>query len=161
MNWVDFVILALIGIPALLGLKTGLIRAVANLGGIIVGIFLASRFSGQAADLIGIVVKNEDLTGPLGFIAIMAGTLVLAWIAAAFLKRVLSLLLLGWVDKVGGAVFGVVVGSFFVSAIIFVMELSGMESAANALEASTLKPFFDLLVDLVDGLAGDLDFVSI
>jgi membrane protein required for colicin V production len=161
MNWLDFVILAFIGIPALLGFKTGMVKALANLGGIIVGIILAVQFNEQAGDLIGLFIEDEGIARPLGFIAIIAATMVVAWIAAAFVKRVLSLLLLGWVDRAGGVAFGALVGSTFVSVILFLLDIVPMSWADGAITGSTLKPYFDVLVNLISDVSGDIRNVSL
>ena len=158
MNWLDFVILALIGIPAFLGLRMGMIKTVANLGGIIVGIVLAIRFSEQVGDLVGNFLSDETVARSVGFLAIIVVTLITAWIAASFVKRILTLLLLGWVDKVGGLAFGAMIGSVFVSAIITVMEVLGVDST---LADSTLKPYFDIIVDLMSSVTENLDSIPI
>ena len=157
MNWLDFVILALIGIPAFLGLKTVMVKTVANLGGIIVGIVLATRFSGQAGDLVGKFLSDEAVARSIGFVAIIVVTMIAAWIAASFVKRILSLLLLGWVDKVGGLAFGAMIGSVFVSVIITILEMLPIPGGDTALVGSTLKPYFEFIVDLMSSVTENLD----
>ena len=44
MNWLDIAILVLIAIPTLLGLKSGLIKAILSFAGVIVGVILAGRY---------------------------------------------------------------------------------------------------------------------
>jgi uncharacterized membrane protein required for colicin V production len=77
---------------------------------------------------------------------------LVAWTAATFLKKILSLLLLGWIDRIGGGFFGGMVGSFLVGGIIFIMELSSNSWAKDSLESSKTKPFFEFLVEFIDSL---------
>jgi uncharacterized membrane protein required for colicin V production len=71
------------------------------------------------------------------------------------------LLLLGWVDKVGGLAFGALIGSVFVSIIVTVMDILPIPGADSALVGSTLKPYFDIIVDLMSSVAENLDSIPI
>jgi membrane protein required for colicin V production len=152
MAWFDYLVLSFIGIPFVLGVKIGLVRVSANLFGIIGGVFLGIRFADDFSQVIQIVVKDESLSNPIAFIFIFVTTILIAWTAATFLKKILSLLLLGWIDRIGGGFFGGMVGSFLVGGIIFIMELSSNSWAKDSLESSKTKPFFEFLVEFIDSL---------
>ena len=44
MNWLDIVIVVAIVVPALIGLKIGMIKAALSLAGLIIGVILAGRY---------------------------------------------------------------------------------------------------------------------
>jgi len=156
MAWFDYLIIILVGIPMVLGLKIGLVRVTANIFGIVGGIFLALRFSDQFIDSIDAYINDPQISSEISFFAIIVLTIFASWAAASFLKKVLSLLLLGWVDRVGGALFGAVLGSFIVGAIIFVMEFSSIPWALEALSDSRMKSIFEFTVEFIQqfGTAG-------
>ena len=117
MSWLDIVILILLVVPTLIGLKIGIIKALFTVVGIIVGIVLAGRFS-------------ESLGGSLTFISdpgwakiaayaiILIVVMLIASVLATVLKNIASAVLLGWVNRLGGAVLGFVMGFFFCGALL-------------------------------------------
>ncbi|MFL2640250.1 MAG: CvpA family protein [Dehalococcoidia bacterium] len=150
MAWFDYLIIVLVGIPMVLGLKIGLVRVTANIFGIIGGIFLALRFSDQFIGPIDTFINDQQISAAISFFSVIVFTIFASWAAASFLKKVLSLLLLGWVDRVGGALFGAVLGSFIVGTIIFVMEISSLPGAADALSDSRLKSIFEFTIEFIE-----------
>src|SRR5690606_33703355 len=104
---------------------------------------------------------SEAIARPAAFLALIVATMVVAWIAAAFIKKVLSLLLLGWVDRAGGVVIGLLLGSVFVSAILFALDVFPMGWAENALTDSSLRPYFGVLTGFIGDISGDLKDLSL
>jgi membrane protein required for colicin V production len=150
MAWFDYLIIVLVGIPMVLGLKIGLVRVTANIFGIVGGISLALRFSDQFIGPIDTLVNDQQISSAISFFSIIVLTIFASWAAASFLKKVLSLLLLGWVDRAGGALFGAVLGSFIVGAIIFVMEISSLPWAVDALSDSRMKSIFEFTIEFIE-----------
>ena len=54
----------------------------------------------------------------VAFAIILVGVMLIASILAAFLKWIVSAVMLGWVNHLGGAVFGLVLGAIFCGAIL-------------------------------------------
>lgn len=161
LNWLDLTVLALVGVPALLGFRAGLIRGAATLAGIIVGIILASQFQGLAARLLGLVIEDETMARAAGFVLILFASILAAWLLAALLQRVLSLLLLGWLDRVGGALLGLLMGALIASVVLLVMDLLPIPGARAAVEGSAFAPLFQrLLLPLVKGLPGEIGSIA-
>ena len=150
MAWFDYLIIVLVGIPMVLGLKIGLVRVTANIFGIVGGIFLALRFSDQFIGPIDTLVNDQQISSAISFFSIIVLTIFASWAAASFMKKILSLLLLGWVDRAGGALFGAVLGSFIVGAIIFVMEISSLPWAVDALSDSRMKTIFEFTIEFIE-----------
>ena len=157
MNWFDFVILGFMAVPMALGFRTGLIRSLSTLAAVVVGVFLATRFWRQASDFVGAVITDENIAGIAAFILIMVGTILAAWAAAAFVRRVVSMLLLGWVDKLGGVAFGALVGALVVSAIIWALESYSLPGLESAMKESVLHPAFSLFVTILHKFSGEVD----
>ena len=115
MNWIlDIIILIVIAVPTFIGLKVGIVKALFIVVGGIVGIVLAGRFSDQ----LGAVFSDEGWAKVLAFAVILLVVLVIASIAAKLVKWVLSAVLLGWVNRLGGAVLGFILGAFFCGAVL-------------------------------------------
>lgn len=117
MHWIDIIIIVALIIPIFTGLMQGLIKAALSLAGIIVGVVLASNFYENFAGVLGFI-SNEDVANIVAFIIILALVFIIANVIAFFLRATIKALLLGWVDRVGGAVFGFIMGAILISALL-------------------------------------------
>jgi membrane protein required for colicin V production len=114
--WLDIVILILIAVPTFIGLRVGIVKTLFIVVGGIVGIVLAGRF---ADDLGAVFSKSgEAWANVVAFAVILLVVLLIASVAAKLVKWALSAVLLGWVNRLGGAVLGFILGAFFCAAIL-------------------------------------------
>jgi membrane protein required for colicin V production len=148
MNWLDIVILIYLGISVISGLMQGLIRTVFSIVGVIVGIFLASHFYKQLGDILTFI-SNKDAANIVAFaiilLAVMGIAALIAWILRAFIKKIM----LGWVDRVGGAVLGLLLGALSVSAFLAIIV---KYTSAGFIIDSKLAGFFLDKFPLILGL---------
>ncbi len=136
MSWVfDIIILVIIAIPTFIGLKVGIVKALLIVVGGIVGIILAGRYSDQ----LGAVFSDEAWAKVVAFAVILLAVLLVASIIAKLVKWALSAVLLGWVNRLGGAVLGFIFGALFCSAILM-MWVKYME-AGDIIQESALANF--------------------
>ena len=117
MNWLDITIIVLIIIPTFIGLKAGIIKAVLSLAGIIVGVVLAGRFHEALSEQLTFI-SSVDLAKIAAFALILIVVMIIAAVLATWLKWIVSAILLGWVNRLGGAVFGLLLGAIFCGAIL-------------------------------------------
>jgi len=117
MNWLDIVILVILVVNAFVGLKIGIIKAVLSLVGVIVGVILAGQFYLQLGERLTFI-SQSGVANIVAFAVILVGIMIIAGILAALLKWVVSAVMLGWVNYLGGAVFGLALGAVFCSAIL-------------------------------------------
>ena len=117
MNWLDIVIIVLIAIPTLIGLKIGIIKAALSLAGVILGTILAGHYYAALAEQLTFI-SQDNLAKIAAFAIILIGVMLIASVLAAVLKWVVSAVMLGWVNRVGGAVFGFLLGAVFCGALL-------------------------------------------
>ena len=146
MNWLDIVILILIAVPTFIGLKAGIVKALFIVAGGIVGIVLAGRFSDQ----LGAVFSDEGWAKVVAFAVILLVVLLIASIAAKLVKWALSAVLLGWVNRLGGAVLGFILGAFFCGAVLamWVKYIGIGDTILGSALASFLLDGFPLVLGL-------------
>ena len=150
MNWLDIVILALIVIPTLIGLKVGIIKAVLSVVGVIVGVILAGRYYVAFAEHLTFI-SQPSLAKIAAFAIILIGLMVIAAVVASLIKWAVSAVMLGWVNRLGGAVFGFVLGAIFCGALLSIwVKFVGIsdpvdESALAALLLDTFPMVLALL----------------
>ena len=104
---------------------------------------LAGRLYGQLAGNIDFLGGAPEVRNLLAFVAIFAGVTVLGQVIAAMMRTASSLLFLGPIDHVGGALLGFVQGLLVVELLLFaVTTYPATPALARALEGSTLAPVF-------------------
>ncbi len=117
MNWLDILILVIIGLATFSGLRTGLIKAIFTLAGVIVGIILAGRlYVPLSAQLT--FIPQDNIARIVAFIIILGVVMVVAGVLASVLRWIASLVMLGWVNRLGGAIAGFIFGAFVCGALL-------------------------------------------
>ncbi len=117
MSWLDIVLTVILIVAIAGGLKIGLIKAALSLAGLIVGVILAGRFYVPLSELLSFI-PQAGAAKVVAFAIILVGIMVIASVAALFLKWVASVTMLGWVNRLGGAIFGLLLGAIFCSALL-------------------------------------------
>ena len=111
MNTLDIILLAVTAIAIIYGFKNGLVKQLTLGAGVIIGLLQATIFYQQA----GICIQELSgwdnwICNTLGFIAILLSTAIVINIAGLLLRWLLKIILLGWVDRILGALFSIFVG---------------------------------------------------
>ncbi len=157
MSWLDIVIVVIIAIPIAVGFRIGLISIASSLIAIAVGTLLATLFWRQAADIVGVFITDDNLAALTGYLLILIAVIAAGWAAAILIKGVLNILMMGWVDKAGGILFGALMGCVIVAALIWSLESFSGEAVQEALDSSFLRPYFAFLVPVLRSLSGEID----
>jgi membrane protein required for colicin V production len=149
LNWLDIIIIIALIIPVLAGLKIGLIKAALSLAGLIVGVVLASNFYQQLGGALGFIA-DEKIANIVGFIIILLVVMVIANVVAALIKYTAKAILLGWVDRLGGAVFGLFMGGLFMGAILAtIVKFFGSGLVTESVLAGVLLDKFPIVLGLL------------
>lgn len=135
--WIDIAIGAWLFIALLWGVRYGLVRTVFGLGGLVAGVALAGAYSGKLA---GSIPLDERIAGAIAFIAIFLAVFVAAVVAGRALYRLLHWASLGWIDYLGGAALGLLVGGAVAGAALTGV-LRYFPEAAAAVNSSHLGKF--------------------
>ena len=110
MNTLDIVLLVAAGIGMLFGLKSGLVKQLSFGAGVAIGLLQATIFYPRTAAWL------EEITGwdslictVLGFVLIVAAVTIAINIAGLLLRWLLKAVLLGWLDRIAGAIFSIII----------------------------------------------------
>ena len=107
--WFDAFI---IGFTLLLGLKgilNGLFKEIFGLLGIVGGVFIASKYANDGASFIQNTfykIENESLASVAGCLAILVIFWIVCLLLGNFLAKLIKLSGFGFLDKIGGFLFG-------------------------------------------------------
>jgi membrane protein required for colicin V production len=143
MNWVDLLIAAVIAWTVFRGLSAGLIRQAVMLLAVVLGIVLAGRLYDDLAANLDFLIDDQTTRELIAFVAIAAGVMVAGSVLAAVLKTTASMLMLGPLDRLGGAVLGLLRGLLYVQlGLIALAVFPVSEDASRAVDESTIAPLF-------------------
>ena len=150
MSWLDIVIIVVLAITALIGLKIGLIKAALSLAGVVVGVVLAGHYYVPLSEQLTFI-PQAGLAKIAAFTIILIGVMVIAGVLAKLLKWAASVMMLGWVNRAGGAVFGLVMGTIFCSALLAIwvkfLGVAGLISGSNL--TALLLHYFPMVLALL------------
>ncbi|MFH1140456.1 MAG: CvpA family protein, partial [Chloroflexota bacterium] len=118
MNWVDIAIAGVALGGLFIGWKMGLLGAIFNALGVVAGLFLAARFSDDIAAWITEQGASDAIATVLTYVVIIVGVFVAAQVGRATVKKMLSLVFLGWVDSLGSIAVGLLFGLALSGALI-------------------------------------------
>jgi membrane protein required for colicin V production len=138
MNWLDFVIIATLGLGFIVGWRTGLFGAIFATGGLIVGVLLAGRLSDNVSELITDSVSSDTVATVVAYGIILFAVFVVAQLLRLIVKGVMKMILLGWVDTVGGLALGLVMGVVLSGALITVLARYSSDLPMEGLIEKTL-----------------------
>jgi membrane protein required for colicin V production len=142
MNWLDIVIIIFLAITTITGLSRGLVKTIIPLVGIIVGVVLAGHFYGSVANWLSHWSHSPSQANIVGFAIILIVVVIVSLIIAWLLSKFINLLLLGWVDKLGGAALGFVIGGLACGAILTIITKYHFAGIEGSIQGSRLASFF-------------------
>ncbi len=138
MNWLDIIIIVVVAIATLLGLRIGIIKSVLSLVGLIVGVILAGRYYVPLSEQLAFI-PQANAAKVVAFAIILIGIMVVASVLAWLLKWIASIMMLGWVNRAGGAIFGLVLGAILCSALLAIFtKFLGVEEAITESGLATI-----------------------
>jgi membrane protein required for colicin V production len=116
-NWLDIVLIVAIGLTTFIGLRKGIIKMALTLAGLVLGIFLAGRYYLPFSEHLTLI-SSPTWAKVAAFAIIFIGVMVVAAILARLLERAASVIMLGWANRLVGAIIGFVVGAMFCGAVL-------------------------------------------
>ena len=114
MNWVDFVVLAVLAVSALLAFMRGLVREVLGMGAWLGAALGAAWGLPLARPYVRQLIGDTPWLDPITFVGIFLILLLILMLIARFLGRIVRASPLGGLDRTLGLVFGLARGAALV-----------------------------------------------
>jgi membrane protein required for colicin V production len=157
MNWLDVVIIVAMVITTWVGLRIGIIKAVLFLGGVVGGVILAGHYYVYVAERLSFI-SQAGVAKIVAFAIILVGVIIVCGILASLLKRAASMVMLGWVDRIGGATFSLALGIVFWSALLATwVKFLGVSTAITESALATI--FLDRFPLVLGLLPSEFDVI--
>jgi membrane protein required for colicin V production len=128
-NYLDIIIGVLLAAMAIQGFRHGLIKSLASLAALILGIYGGIKLSGYAAD---ILTQHVDLSPEylfvIGFIIVFIIVVILVSLIGKLLDKVITMAALGLINKILGLFFGIAKALLILSIIILLYDFIDAEA---------------------------------
>ena len=139
MNPFDILIIVILGYSLVRGLFRGLVKEVSSIIGVLGGFYAAFTYYPKLAKLLAGLIHNPVYLNILSFLVIFCSVLIIVGVLGVIVKYLLNIAFLGWVDRIGGVVFGVAKGILIVS-ILFITFTAFLPKGSAFIKNSTLAP---------------------
>ncbi|MCH7859848.1 MAG: CvpA family protein [Candidatus Marinimicrobia bacterium] len=120
MNPIGIGIIVFIAYYGYRGFQRGLVEEIGRLIGLVLAVLLANRFSSVLAGQLGL--DSEVARTAAAFVIIFVITLVAMSFVIRVVRTLIELVLLEWLDRMGGILFGVLKSILVLGVLIYIME---------------------------------------
>jgi membrane protein required for colicin V production len=146
MVWIDYAILAVVGISTLISLVRGFVKEAVSLVIWISAFFIASQFYVNLSSLLT-SIPDQTLRNAAAIAILFITTLILGALVNYLIGQLVSKTGLSGTDRVLGLVFGALRGVLISSAVLFFMDAFTPASSTTWWTSSQLIPEFTLIVE--------------
>ena len=139
MNPFDILMLIILAYGLIRGIFRGLVRELASIVGVLGGFYAAYSYYPHVARLISAWITNPAYLNILSYLIIFSVVVVIVGILAVVIKYLLNIAYLGWVDRVSGALFGVL-KSVLVISVVFIVLTAFLPKGSPLIKDAMLSP---------------------
>lgn len=139
MNPFDILIIVVLGYSLVRGLFRGLVKEVSSIFGVLGGFYAAYTYYKILAGLLAGLIHDKSYLNILSFLIIFCGVLIVVSVLGVVIKYLLNIAFLGWVDRIGGVIFGSLKGILIVS-VLFITLTAFLPKGTAFIQSSELAP---------------------
>jgi membrane protein required for colicin V production len=139
---VDWAVIAILVVAVISGLAQGFFRSICGLGGLILGLAVASWNYRHLAATLSRFLRIEAVADVAAFLLIFILVVAIAAFIGHVLAKTFSLVGLGWLDGLAGGAFGLVQGAVIVTILILVAVAFFPQEGHWIAEAQLPRQFF-------------------
>ena len=151
--FIDFIAIGIVVFSVIKGLRNGLVLAVFSLLAFIIGLAAAIKLSVVVADYLGASTNISQRWLPiLAFAIVFFIVVLLIRLGAKAIEGVLRMAMLGWLNKLGGIVFYLVLYFFIFSIILFYANQLHIIKPATIEMSSTYPIIYPIAPVIMDAL---------
>jgi membrane protein required for colicin V production len=150
---IDIIAFILLLIAAFKGLRKGLIVAIFSFLAFVIGLAAALKLSTAMADYIGQNVDVSQRWLPfLAFIIVFLIVVLLIRLGAKLLEGAVKMVMLGWLNRIGGMIFYILIYFFIYSILLFYatqLNLIKPETIKASVTYDYIAPFGPKVMDVL------------
>jgi len=139
MNPFDTFIIILFGYCLIRGFFRGLIKELSSIAGVLTGFYCGYTYYGDVAKRLAVWIHNQAYSNILGFLLIFCCVFIIISVLGVIIKYLMNIAFLGWIDRIGGIIFGVV-KAVLISSILLIVLTAFLPKGASLISESVLSP---------------------
>ena len=156
MIWVDYAILVILFVSALISVFRGFLREAISLAGWVLAFWLALTFSADVGALLENYINLPSVREGAAFFIIFAATLVVTGVVMYVVRVVVEKTEISGTDRALGIVFGLARGAVIVAVLVMLAGLTAVPKDPWWRESVLLPHFQTLAVELTTLLPPDV-----
>jgi membrane protein required for colicin V production len=123
---VDWILLAVLGLSLLLGMWRGIVQEVLSLVGWVAAFYVSQMYAPMAAAWLPMDGSSQMLRYAAGFVVVFVAVLVGTVLVSALIKKLISAVGLGPLDRLLGSLFGLMRGVVILLAVTVFVGMTPM-----------------------------------
>ncbi len=148
MNFIDYILIAIVGLSMVLSLWRGFVREMISLIGLVAAFLVASRTSGATGDFLGQWISNSTVADIAGFALVFIIVMILVALIGAIIRKLVDMADLTATDRTLGVFFGATRGILLIG-LCFLVYTSYTKPTASWIKGSMLSPYAINLGDML------------
>jgi len=148
LNFLDYVLITVVGLSMVLSLWRGFVREVISLIGLVTAFLVASHTSSQVSGFLGAWITSHMLADIMGFLLVFTGIIIMVGLISALIRKLMKKADVTATDRLLGLFFGLARGVLLIS-LCFLVYTSYAAPDRPWLKNSVLTPYALELADLM------------
>jgi len=148
MNPFDILVVTILTYGLIRGIFRGLVRELSSIVGVLGGFYAAYTYYPHVAKLISPWISDVAYLNIVSYMTIFSVVVIVVGILAVVIKYLLNIAYLGWVDRVCGALFGLLKGGLVVS-VVFIVLTAFLPKGAPVVKNATLSPHISMVSEVM------------
>jgi len=140
LNFIDYILIAIVGLSMVLSLWRGFVREMISLIGLVAAFLVASRTSGATGDFLGQWISNSTVADIAGFALVFIIVMILVALIGAIIRKLVDMADLTATDRTLGVFFGAARGVLLIG-LCFLVYTSYTKPNAGWIKSSMLVPY--------------------
>lgn len=149
MNWLDYVMIAITGVSVVAAIIRGFSRSMVPFVALLLGVIFALWFYGIGASFIAPYVSHRGFANILGFLFVLTAFIVIGALLGFLLEKIFKWSGLSVLDRLLGAIFGLLRGAVVCMAIVLALSAFSPKSPPDAVVHSRFAPYLMSAADVV------------
>ncbi|MCF8109722.1 MAG: CvpA family protein [Desulfohalobiaceae bacterium] len=123
MNSLDIIFCSITAFTLIRGLYRGLVKEFASIFGLIFGFLMANQYYEELSNVALRLISNPKYAAIISYILLFILALAAVIFLAHILRKFLEIVMLGWLDRLGGTLLGLGKGALLCCLILFVLTV--------------------------------------
>ena len=140
MNSFDILIVTILAYGLIRGIFRGIIREISSIVGVLGGFYAAYSYYPRVSNLMSTWISNPAYLNIISYLILFSVVVIVVNILAVVIKYLLNIAYLGWLDRICGALFGMLKAGLVIC-VLFIALTAFLPKGAPIIKKSTLSPY--------------------